>query len=98
MRRAFSSGFDWFFRDRRSGRITVAQFPNVALWIFLATVAVRRVVTPSGTARAVLDAVGVGSLAWWAVDEICRGANPWRRLLGLGGTVFAVLGLVSLVR
>jgi hypothetical protein len=98
VKRAFSTGFDWFFRDRRTGRITVVQLPNPPLWIFLLTVAVRRVAAPSGTVRTVVDAVGVASLAWWAVDEVYRGVNPWRRLLGLGGSAFAVLGLVSLVR
>jgi hypothetical protein len=22
------------------------------------------------------------ALGWWAVDEVLRGVNPWRRLLG----------------
>ena len=26
--------FNWFFRNRETGEITVAQFPNVPLWIF----------------------------------------------------------------
>jgi hypothetical protein len=87
--------FDWLFRNRRTGQITIAQFPNVALWIFLVTVVLRWFVA-SGAARTTLDAVAVASLGWWAVDEVLRGVNPWRRLLGLGGCVFALTGLVAL--
>ena len=89
---------EWMFRDRRTGHITIVQFPNLALWIFLATVVVRRVLLPSGQARTTIDAVAVAALAAWAVDEVLRGVNPWRRLLGLGGLYFVVAGVVSLLR
>ena len=89
--------FDWFFRDRRTGRIVVAQRPNLALWIFLGSVALRLIVGSDGRARTVVDAVGVASLTWWAVDEVLRGVNPFRRLLGLGGCAFAVSGMLALV-
>ncbi len=92
------SPFDWMFRNRRTGQITVAQFPNVALWIFLATVVLRRVLATGTDARTVIDWIGVAALAWWALDEVFRGVNPWRRLLGVGGCAFAVAGLVSLLR
>jgi hypothetical protein len=88
--------FDWLFRNRRTGRITIAQFPDLALTIFLVTVVLRWFVT-SGTAHTALGWIGVAALAWWAVDEVLRGVNPWRRLLGLGGLAFAVAGLVSLL-
>jgi hypothetical protein len=88
---------DWLFRNRRTGQITIAQFPNVALWIFLVTVALRWVIT-TGVARTTIDGIAVGSLGWWAVDEVVRGVNPWRRLLGLGGCAFAAAGLVALLR
>ena len=88
--------FDWLFCNRRTGRITIAQFPNVALSVFLVTVVFRWVVT-TGTARTMLDWIGLAALAWWAVDEVFRGVNPWRRLLGLIGCAFAVAGLVSLL-
>jgi hypothetical protein len=90
--------FDWWFRSRQTGRITVAQFPNVPLWIFFLTVVVRRVISTGTVARTAVDWIGVGALAWWALDEVFRGVNPWRRLLGLGGCVFVAAGLVSLLR
>ena len=86
------------FRDRRTGRITIAQFPNVALWSFFVTVVVRWVLSPHGVVRTAVDAVAEAALAAWAVDEVLRGVNPWRRLLGLGGCGFVVAGVVSLVR
>jgi hypothetical protein len=89
--------FDWLFRSRRTGRITIVQLPNVALWIFLVTVVARWFVT-SGAPRTTIAAVAVGSLGWWAVDEVLRGVNPWRRILGLGGCAFTLAGLVALVR
>ena len=90
--------FGWLFRNRRTGRITVAQFPNVALSIFFVTVVLRWFVTSGTTAHTALDWIGVAALAWWAVDEVLRGVNPWRRLLGIGGCFFAATGLASLVR
>ncbi len=89
---------EWLFRDRRTGRITIAQFPNVALWIFLATAVLRRIGPSHGAVRTTFGAIGVAALAWWAVDEVLRGVNPFRRLLGLAGCAAAVAGLVALVR
>jgi hypothetical protein len=89
---------DWMFRSRRTGEITIAQFPNAALWIFLVTVLLRSVVRTRGGVRTGIDAVAVAALAAWAVDEVVRGVNPWRRLLGVGGCTFAVVGAVSLLR
>jgi len=89
---------EWMFRDRRTGRITIAQFPNVALWIFFVTVVLRRIGPSSGGIRTTIGAVGVAALSWWALDEVLRGVNPFRRLLGLAGFGLAIGGLVSLVR
>jgi len=84
---------DWWFRDRRTGRIVVGQSPNLALWIFIATVVVRVFVT-TGTARSIVDGIAALSLGWWALDEMLRGVNPWRRLLGLVVAGFVVVGLL----
>jgi hypothetical protein len=90
--------FDWWFRDRRTGQVVVAQFPNIPLGIFLVSVALRWVV-PTGTApRTAIDGIGVAALGWWALDEVFRGVNPWRRLLGIAGCGFAAAGAVSLLR
>jgi hypothetical protein len=89
---------DWLVRSRQTGRITIAQFPNVALWTILGAVVVGRVVPLDSSGRTAVDAVALTALAWWALDEVFRGVNPWRRLLGLGGCAFVIAGVVSLSR
>jgi hypothetical protein len=73
---------DWLFRNRETGRITIVQMPNVALWLFIVAAAIRAIFDPAGGARTALDVVAAGALVWWAVDEVARGVNPWRRILG----------------
>ena len=85
--------FDWWFRDRRTGKIVVAQLPNLALWVFIVTVVLRAIVT-GGTPRTALDWIAAVALGWWALDEVLRGVNPWRRLLGLVVFGFVVVGPV----
>lgn len=92
---ALGSAFDWMFRSRETGRITIAQLPNPPLGIFLGSVVLRWVV-PAGPARVAVNWVGALALAWWAIDEIVRGVNPWRRLLGAAGLVAAAGTLVAL--
>ena len=82
------------FRNRQTGQITIGQFPNVALWILLASVALRWVVP----GRTVIDWIGTGALAWWSVDELIHGVNPWRRFLGAGASIISAAGAVSLLR
>ena len=45
--------------------------------------------------RTVLDVIATGALLWWAVDEIVRGVNPFRRILG---AVVVVAELILLMR
>jgi hypothetical protein len=65
----------------------IGQVPNVPLVIFLLAWALRWVLDPSGWIGTALDGVAGVALVVWALDEIVRGVNPWRRLLGA-----AVLG------
>ena len=41
--------------------------------------------------------MGAGGLAWWALDEVIRGVNPWRRVLGIAGCAFVIACVISLV-
>ncbi len=86
---------NWLFRNRETGRITIAHLPNVSLSLFLATAVVKRGVAPSGTVGTSVAVVGTLALVWWVVDEVVRGVNPWRRILG--GTVFVatVVGAIT---
>ncbi len=89
------SAIDWLFRDRQTGEVVIGQFPNLPLWIFLATVVLRRVVPEDSGAFTVFRAVALGALAWWALDEVIRGVNPWRRFLGLAGCAVVIAGLLA---
>jgi hypothetical protein len=51
---------------------------------------VRRALDPAGTAGSALRVIATGGLLWWAADEVLRGVNPWRRMLG-GGMLVAQL-------
>jgi hypothetical protein len=82
----------WLFRNRRSGGIAIAQLPNLALWGFLVALLVRWILPLSSHVREVVDVIAVAFLAWWSVDEVVRGVNPWRRILGsIVGALVAVM-------
>ena len=81
----------WLFRNRVTGQMTVAQFPNPALWGFLGLLVLSWVLPSGSTAASAARGVALAFLSWWAVDEIARGVNPWRRLLGAGAAVWIVL-------
>jgi hypothetical protein len=93
----FDNVLDWCFRSRETGRITIAQFPNVSLGIFLVTVVARWFVPDDSGARVWLTWVGLAALAWWSIDEVVRGVNPWRRVLGVGGLLAVVAGVARVV-
>ena len=78
---------DWLFLNRHTGRITIVQAPNLALWLFLVASVLRWLFDPSGGLRTALGVLSTAGLLWWAVDEVVRGVNPWRRFLG--GAVLA---------
>jgi hypothetical protein len=85
----------WLFEDRRSGHIVVAQWPNIALWVWIAASAVNWLANPGGRWGTALGVTGTVALALWAVDEVLRGVNPWRRILG--STVLIFVAIRSLV-
>jgi len=78
---------EWLFRNRKTGAITIVQFPNAALGLFLGASVLRWFVGAGGQLSAGLRVLAAAGLIWWAVDELIRGVNPWRRLLG--GVVLA---------
>jgi hypothetical protein len=81
---------DWLLRDRRTGRWVVVQAPNLPLLVWLVTVVLRWF----WHARA-LDVVGTTALVVWAGDEVARGVNPFRRLLGAAVLAALVVRWVS---
>ena len=70
------------FRSRKTGRITLAQFPNWSLALWFIASAVLTLGQPRGLARGALVVLAAGALMVWAADEVWRGVNPFRRILG----------------
>ncbi len=81
---------NWFFRNRATGEITIAQMPNPALWIVLVGSLVGWALHPPGRTGANLDCLVKAGLVVWAVDELVRGVNPWRRCLGAAVLIYEV--------
>jgi len=100
MRRAFR----WLFEDGSTGRIVIVQWPNIPLWIWIASAVGRRVV-PRGwefavggwqaNPRSVIAGLGTLALLVWAALEVARGVNPFRRVVG---AVVAAATIASLLR
>lgn len=86
---------DWWFRDRRSGQIVVAHVPNLPIMLWFATVGARWLVASDTSTSAVLEWAGSLTLGWWAIDELVRGVNPWRRVLGLVGCAVVITGIAG---
>lgn len=86
----------WFFENRETGEITVAQFPNWPLFGVAAGWIVRAL-APNGSVLEALSGASV-TLLWvyWGADELIRGVNPWRRLLGLGVLVWQLARVTGL--
>lgn len=85
----------WLLRDRRTGRIVIAQWPNLSLVVWLVASATGALLDPGGRWDATLRVVAKLALGWWSVDEIARGVNPWRRMLGaivLTGLLVSLFG------
>jgi hypothetical protein len=80
----------WFFRDR-SGRLVVVQLPNPALWVWLAATVLRWSAYDARDAE--LHWIGTGALIVWGLDELARGASPFRRVLGGVVLAWQVAGL-----
>lgn len=75
---------DWVFKSRETGKITLAQWPNIPLWAFIAA-SVLAALVKNGSAHTLFSVLAAIALAVWAVLEIVKGVNPFRR--GLGAVV-----------
>jgi hypothetical protein len=42
-----------------------------------------------------IGAIALGFLTWWSLDEVVRGVNPWRRILGATAATLVVVAIVS---
>ncbi|MBM36807.1 MAG: hypothetical protein CL460_06530 [Acidimicrobiaceae bacterium] len=77
----------WWFEDASTGRIVVAQRPNLLLGICVIGVLASWVWSQSA------GVLLLCRISWltWAADELFRGVNPWRRLLGFLVGLFTIL-------
>ena len=83
------TAFNWLFRNRETGATTIGQFPNVPLFVFAGAATLAWLLPAGGRPALAAWIFSRLALAWWAADEVLRGVNPWRRLLG--GTMLAWL-------
>ena len=83
----------WWVEDR-DGRVVVGQAPNPALYVYAAALLVQWTGLWGAGHDAVLDGIRAGALLVWGLDELVRGANPFRRLLGGLVLTAQVLGLL----
>jgi hypothetical protein len=70
----------WWFRCSDE-RLTLWQLPNPALCVCLVAPVLGRFDLSAGHATAI-NGVRRGALLVWALDEVVRGASPFRRVLG----------------
>ena len=85
------AAFGWLFRNAKTGRLAIAQWPNPALWLYLAATLVRRVFAPDGVAGTAVTVTAAIGLVWWAGGELLRGDSRFRR--GLGAVVLIAFGV-----
>ena len=67
------------------------QAPNLLLWIVIATGALSMIAFDPGPFRVASTTVFHAALLAWAADEIFRGVNPWRRLLGTAIVIYQLV-------
>lgn len=82
----------WWLRSS-DGRLALWQFPNPALSVWLLTLVLEQFDLPPAHAT-LMAGVGGGALLVWALDEVRRGASPFRRTLGGGVLVGQLTSLL----
>ena len=73
-----------------AARRHVRDVDAVALSVFLVSTAILWLGRPNGAILTVAKVVATGSLIVWSLDELVRGVNPWRRLLGIVVLIYEV--------
>lgn len=84
---------DRAFRDDRD-RLVLAEPPNAAIGVWAVATGVRLAADGAET-ELWLRGVATGALVVWALDELLRGATPFRRLLGAGVLAYQLVVLTS---
>jgi hypothetical protein len=79
--------------NRRTGRLTVTQWPNIPLSVFIMLTLLVHILHPRGAADDLAHVLADVALIAWAADEIVRGVNPFRRILGVAVIVATIASL-----
>jgi hypothetical protein len=85
----------WWFEDRSTGEITVAQFPNWPLWSIGGCWTARLLSAEGSTIHDTLGWTIHGLWLFWGADEVLRGVNPWRRVLGAVVIVWQAISIAT---
>jgi len=80
-------------RARWPRRFPVAQFPNPPLIVALVASVVSRLT--DGRVQAFASAVFYVGLAVWAWEELSRGVNWFRRVVGAAGLAYVVVRIAA---
>ena len=78
--------FKWLFITK-DGKVVIGQLPNLPIILWLVSLIINNFVKDYKI-NWVISLVGTISLVYWAILEITRGVNGFRRLLGLGVITF----------
>ncbi len=87
----------WWFENRKTGEITIAQAPNWALWSIGAGSLARWALTDGSTTSDVVGWLVRGLWIVWSTDELVRGVNPWRRLLGAAVLAWQTISMIAMI-
>jgi len=85
----------WWFENRNTGDVTVAQFPNWPLFAIGAATVVQQLAQSGSQLARGSDWAVTGLWLYWGGDELLRGVNPWRKLLGALVIGWRVLRLLT---
>jgi hypothetical protein len=81
--------------NRQTGRLTVVQWPNISLLVFILLSVALHLHHSKGEAESFVRVLTDVALLVWACDELVRGVNPFRRILGLLVIVATIASMIS---
>jgi hypothetical protein len=81
--------------SRQTGRLTVVQWPNISLLVFILLSIASHLYHSTGAAGSFVRVFADVALLVWAGDELARGVNPFRRTLGLVVIVATIASMIS---
>lgn len=84
---------NWLFITK-DGKVVIGQFPNIPIIIWLISLIINYLVS-NDKISLVISIVGTLSLVYWALLEITKGLNGFRRLLGLVILLYVISQIVT---